>query len=484
MTEIVLKGHFDSADRDVDEFRLLPFEVPAGIVRLHVRYRVSRPLSADKVGWEEGNIVDIGLFDPRGAEFLTAKGLRGWSGSARQQFTVATEEATPGYLPGPVQPGTWHVVLGLYQLAPEGCDYRVVVTLEEGRKGAREQRSKGAEEHEGRGTEGGPQWFRGDLHAHTWHSDGSAPLADLVAAARAQGLDFVAVTEHNTVSHLPLLGSHTTPDLLLIPGVEVSTYHGHANVWPIDRPDGFFEFRCWSDDQMAQVREAVRARGALFSINHPKEGGPPWEFGDLFEPDCIEVWGAPWFISNYQSLAVWDAQLRRGKRITGVGGSDKHQGPFVDKGELGWYEVGNPCTHVFADALSISAIIAGLRAGHVFISEGPAGPRLELSAEEIHGGQRAAMGDELRVPAGASLRLRCRVQGGAGNNLRLVSAQDIYEIPIADNEFTYGCQVTATEDTYWRAEVIEPPEAPLDEEPAALMAKALGNPIYVKITKE
>jgi len=32
------------------------------------------------------------------------------------------------------------------------------------------------------------------------------------------------------------------------------------------------------------------------------------------------------------------------------------------------------------------------------------------------------------------------------------------------------------------AEVIEPPEAPLDEEPAALMVKALGNPIYVEAT--
>jgi predicted metal-dependent phosphoesterase TrpH len=483
MTEIVLAGHFDAADRAVDEFPLLPFEVPPGVARLRVRYQVSHPLSADKVGQQEGNIVDIGLFDPRGAEFLKAKGFRGWSGSARREFAVAADEATPGYLPGPVQPGTWHVLLGLYQLAPEGCDYRVVVTLEEGRK---EAGSRGQEAgNEEPGTKSGPRWYRGDLHVHTWHSDGSGPLSDLVAAAHAQGLDFIAVTEHNTISHLSLLGDHTTPDLLLIPGVEVTTYHGHANVWPVGWPDerfggdGFVEFRCWSDAQMAQVREAVRAQGALFSINHPKEGGPSWQFGHLFEPDCIEVWGTPWFTSNYQSLAVWDTQLRQGKRITAVGGSDKHQGPWT--GELGWYEVGNPCTHVLADALSIPAIIAGLRAGHVFISEGPAGPRLELTVEETRQGQQATMGDELRVLAGASLRLRCRVRGGAGNMLRLVSAQQIHEAAIADDDFTYECQVSATQDTYWRAEVIEPPEAPLDEEPAALMAKALGNPVYVKV---
>ena len=484
MIEAVLEGHFDLGDKAADEFPLLPFEVPPGIARLHVRYQVSHPLSADKAGQQEGNIVDIGIFDPRGAQFLSAQGFRGWSGTMRQEFTISTDEATPGYLPGPLQSGTWHVVLGLYQLTAEGCDYRVVVTMEE--KGIRDQGS-GTRDQDSKKVERSPssvmagaRWYRGDLHAHTWHSDGSAPLGDLVAAARAQGLDFVAVTEHNTISHLPHLTEHTRPDLLLIPGMEITTYHGHANVWPLDWPTvAPVEFRCWRDEQMAQVRQAVRTWGALFSVNHPKDGGPPWEYGDLFEPDCMEVWGGPWFISNYQSLAVWDGQLRQGKRITAVGGSDKHQGPFT--GELGWYEIGTPCTYVLAEALSVPTIIAGLRAGHAFVSEGPAGPRLELTAEDIQNGQQMLMGDELRLPAGSSLRLRCRVQNGAGNVLRLVSAQSILEAAIGGDDFTYECQVPVTGDTYWRAEVIEPPEAPLDQEPAALMAKALGNPIYVKV---
>ncbi|MBE9507294.1 MAG: PHP domain-containing protein [Chloroflexi bacterium] len=475
MTEIILEGHFNDADRATSAFPLLPFEVPTGIARLRVHYQVSHQLGGGKAGWQEGNIVDIGLFDPRGAEFLTARGFRGWSGSSRRELFIAADDATPGYLPGPLQPGTWRVVLGLYQLAPEGCDYQVVVTLEKGSGVAEGQKDRGRDEKPSPDAASGPRWYRGDLHAHTWHSDGSAPLADLMAAARTQGLDFVAVTEHNTISHLPMLSAHPTPDLLAIPGVEITTYHGHANVWPVD---DFVEFRCQNDDQMAQVREAVRARGALFSINHPKEGGPPWEFGDLFEPDCIEVWGSPWIVSNYQSLAVWDAQLRQGKRITGVGGSDKHQGPFT--GELGWYEIGTPCTWVYADALTVQAVVAGLRAGRVFISEGPAGPRLELTAET--GGRWAMMGDELRLPPGAELHLCCRVQGGTGSLLRLVSAQETHEVEITSDDFTHERTVAVAGSTYWRAEVIEPPEAPLDEEPAALMAKALGNPVYVKTT--
>jgi predicted metal-dependent phosphoesterase TrpH len=320
------------------------------------------------------------------------------------------------------------------------------------------------------------------LHAHSHHSDGSAPLRDLVAAATAQGLDFVSVTEHNTVSHLPLLPALTTDELLLIPGVEISTYRGHANVWPVRWPDDtFVEFRCWTDEQMIQVREAMRKRGALFSINHPKDEGPPWRFGGLFAPDCIEVWGAPWFISNYQSLAVWDARLRQGDRITAVGGSDKHQGPFG--GELGWYELGTPCTWVRASELSVEGIIHGIRTGRVFISEGPDGPWIELVAEGIDAdgkGVQGQIGDDLYLSPGTELRLCCRVRGGAGNLMRLVSARDVLQVEIADDDFSYEGRVVVDGDTYWRAEVIEPPEAPLEEEPAALMAKVLTNPIYVR----
>jgi hypothetical protein len=164
-----------------------------------------------------------------------------------------------------------------------------------------------------------------------------------------------------------------------------------------------------------------------------------------------------------------------------VGGSDKHQGPFT--GELGWYELGTPCTWVAATELSISGIIDGIRAGRVFVSESPEGPRIELTAEGVSLDKSAVLGeigDELYLAPGTELRLRCRVQGGAGNLLRLVSAQGIHQAEVVDDDFTYEGRVVVAGDTFWRAEVIEPPEAPLDEEPAALMVKALSNPIYVR----
>jgi DNA polymerase (family 10) len=46
--------------------------------------------------------------------------------------------------------------------------------------------------------------LRGDLHCHTVATDGHATLAEMVAAARAQGLSYIAVTEHSkrlTMAH-------------------------------------------------------------------------------------------------------------------------------------------------------------------------------------------------------------------------------------------------------------------------------------------
>jgi len=69
------------------------------------------------------------------------------------------------------------------------------------------------------------------------------------------------------------------------------------------------------------------------------------------------VWQQPWHVFNYQSLATWDRLLKQGRRLTAVGGSDKHQAPF--DGMLGYHEVGQPCTWVYADALSVPALLPG-----------------------------------------------------------------------------------------------------------------------------
>ena len=69
--------------------------------------------------------------------------------------------------------------------------------------------------------------IQGVLHVHTTHSDGSGSVADVVEAAQKTGVDFVVLTDHNTMraKHEGWEGWHGST--LLIVGEEVSTRAGH-----------------------------------------------------------------------------------------------------------------------------------------------------------------------------------------------------------------------------------------------------------------
>jgi hypothetical protein len=461
-----------SEEDSLDPYRVLPFEVPAGIGQLTVRYRYLDPTDPEWDGKASGIIVDLGLFDPRGHTYLEGEGFRGWSGSARSEVTIGPQQATPGYLPGPIQPGTWHVLLGLYRIGPNGCEVQIEIDMAEGvTSGAAppDYRSQGVLREERR-------WYRGDLHCHTYHSDGTAGVDALIAAAQAQGLDYLAVTEHNTPSHLPDLMRLAPPETLLIPGIEITTYRGHANLWGVR---DWHEFRATNDDAMRQIREQARAHGHLFSVNHPKPGGPPWAYGEPFEPDAVEGWQAPWFFGNYLSLAFWEDLLRRGQRPTLVGGSDKHQGPFT--GQLSGYEVGTPTTWVYASALSEHAILDGIRAGHVYLSRDPSGPRLSFTARAA--GNEAMIGDTLEVARGDEVTFHCQVcDAPPPSMLRVLGLRgEAAQFAVTGSSWEHTWTERQDEAGYARVEVIEPPDAPLDRDPAGLIAYAISNPIYLQV---
>ena len=451
----------------VGEYVLLPVEVPPGMARLEVRYSYDHAV-APLAGAPPGNAIDLGLFDAHGADFGNAAGFRGWSGTARQEVYVEPGDATPGYLPGSLRPGVWHVALGLYRIHPSGCNYEVTVRLVEGPV-SEPAPAPWPPPQVRRET----RWYRGDLHCHSNHSEASGTLADLCGAAREQGLDFLAVTEHNTTSHHRLLGQFQTAEFLPIPGQEITSYRGHANVWGADR---WVEFRLRRDADLSRAISMAHAAGGLFSANHPKTNGPPWEFGTFAGIDCLEVWQGPWFLSNYQSLEVWDGLLQSGQRVVGVGGSDQHQ-PAAQEGPS-WHRVGAPTTWVYAPALEERAILGAIKAGRVFISAGPGGPRLELWAQA--GDQTAMMGDQLPVAGRGRVRLEARVQGAAGQVLRLVGPKGILaESPIASDDFAFEHALTVRAPTYVRPEVAQPLDPAEADEPAALTILALGNPIYL-----
>ena len=62
-----------------------------------------------------------------------------------------------------------------------------------------------------------------DLHIHTTFSDGSLKAQQVVTAAKKTGLTAVAITDHDTGESAAFCRQHTSAELTLIPGVEIST---------------------------------------------------------------------------------------------------------------------------------------------------------------------------------------------------------------------------------------------------------------------
>jgi hypothetical protein len=495
---IVLKGHVTPDDKRRNDYVYVPFDLPEPATRLHVRYRYSAPMSSDKR--EGGNVIDIGIFDPRGTDFPGAAGFRGWTGSARQEFTITPTEATPGYTPGPLPAGRYQIILGLYRIWEHGADYQVEIEADLGapeRAFSETETVRGPEQTVS--PEGGTlRWLRGDLQSHTFHSDGKGSPAQLVAKARALGLDFLAITDHNNVSHHPYLAALADEDpsaglasasraqrrtgqgLLLIPGMETTTFYGHMNIWGTGR---WCDFRSRSNADMSAIIQLAHASGGLCSINHPKTNGPPWEYALDLPADAIEVWQGPWPWHNEESLALWERLLQTGRRLPAVGGSDYHCPAGAETGIL---RLGQPTTWVKAAGRSVPGVLEAVRAGRVSLTAWAEGPRLDLWARV--GDTEVEMGEALLLQPGAAAEVKAQVERGAGFTLRLIADGEVaHEEPITSDQTVVHARVAAG--LYVRAELVgdAPPELVPDDAPIEIDPRgwrwALSNPIYMRREK-
>jgi hypothetical protein len=387
-----VRRHFD---RDAGRYQYVPIEVPEGTTRLTVDYRYDRADGA--------NVIDLGLFEPGTLDLLTAR-ERGWSGSERSSVTIAPGFATPGYWPAPLPAGRWNVQLGLYKVAPAGVDVALMV---ETLRDAGTQCAPPSPPAPQPVSSTGPKWYAGGLHLHTVHSDGSVTAAELARRARAAGLDFVAITDHNNTTHQVEVFDPGPP--LRIVGEEVTTPAGHANVWGLG-PGDWIDFRALPGDGAIEriVRSAVD-HGAIFSINHPTVScaGCSWEHTIPDGVAGIEIWNRALGPQD-DAIAIWDRLLRQGRRITGIGSSDWHGPPA---------RIASASVRVFARELSVAAILEGLRAGRVVVVRDTDTATAVLTAAA--GGRTAAIGDTLSVRAGQTVSFELAAPGLPGGRAEL-----------------------------------------------------------------
>lgn len=412
-----LSGTIDGGDHQ--RYLRAPFTLPEGTERLVVAF--------DYTGRDEKTVIDLGIEDPNG--------FRGASGGNKASFTIAPADATPSYLPGPLPPGEWALALAIPNIR-EDTSARWTAKLWFLR-GAEAQWLPGP-------TAGrGPGWYRGDLHLHSGHSDGSCdsrtgkrvpcPLYRTLEAAAERDLDFVALTEHNATSHAAALRELVPyfDDMLLIPAREVTTFHGHFNVYGVT---SFLDFRIAEsiDNSFARIAEQVHALGGLVSINHPRlpSGeicmGCGWTMpeADLAHADAVEALngsssaqgGGP--EGPVAGFPFWLEALREGHRLTAIGGSDNH-----DPAGSGLGAIGVPTTVVHAADLTQPAILQGIRDGRVYLDVTGAG-RVHLDFTARAGDSSAAMGGALKGAERTPVELTIELEAPAGAVLEVLDGSE------------------------------------------------------------
>ena len=436
---------FDSETKSKNDYFLLPVVLPEGTAALRIRYEYNQ----GKIG--DPNVIDLGLLGPGDAEFLKVSSFRGWSGSNKKEVRISSDAATPGYYAGALEGGKWNIMLGLYKISKEGCPCTIEVTVEKGSKGIPLRTTSPGrifKQDAGRGL----QWLRGDLHVHSHHSDGSLSIAGLAQEARRRGLDFIAVTDHNTTSQCQEisteLGSAATPEPIIIPGEELTSYHGHANIWNTTE---WLDFRIRSENDARAAMEEAHRRKLLFSINHPNDLFP-WEYKGAMEFDCIEVWSGLWFRMNFQSVNWWDELARKGIRKVAVGGSDFHS---LEEGEArDFFNVGTPTTWILSEGKSPDSIIDGIRGGRTFMSRDPKGPILLLRART--GEAEHQVGDDITIKSGDRIAFQAEVRGGRGQGLRLVTNGGCISAADVDaSDFSHTFKQEVGDSQFIRGELVE-----------------------------
>jgi len=405
--DVVLTGDVTGAQNKT--YFEAPFTVPTGVHRISVDFQYT--------GREERSTLDLGIADP--------ERFRGESGGNKSHFTISETDATPSYLPGTIPAGQWRLLIAVPNIRPQSvAHYRAEI------------RFNSKDEDAGfaaKPLEKGTRWYRGDLHMHTAHSDGSCasqsgkmvpcPVFLSVQTAAARGLDFIAITDHNADSQydaereLQPYFDH----VLLIPGREMTTFHGHFNMFGVTQ---FVDYRVSPGAlDLNTVLRDIESKGGIASVSHAESPGgeacmgcrwvpPPGTDMGLFT--AVEVINGGQIM--FSSAKYWDAQLRDGHRLAAIGGSDSHNAthPPGPPGSIGW-----PTTVVEADELSVPAILKGIRAGRTFVDL-TASHDKQVDIEADSGGAHARMGGTLTIAAPAQLHVQIHTAGCAGSVVHLL----------------------------------------------------------------
>lgn len=188
--------------------------------------------------------------------------------------------------------------------------------------------------------------LRGVIHVHSVYSDGSGTVEEIAVSAAAAGLDFVVLTDHNTLAPLRDGREGWYDSVLVVCGEELSLPWGHALYIPRQSPASATDGHLSSDSRAELLSDST----ALTFVAHPFRPKGEWRQRPLPPVSGIEIMNAdsewrndsviqllstvaalpffPWSFNKLldrpsANLALWDSLTAQ--RITvGIGSVDAH----------------------------------------------------------------------------------------------------------------------------------------------------------------
>lgn len=226
-------------------------------------------------------------------------------------------------------------------------------------------------------------FYRGNLHAHSTNSDGSLSPEEVVAAYKAQGYDFCAVTDHYMERFsFPVTDTRPfrTEDFTTLLGAEL---HGqglaNGGLWHILAVGLPVDFAPQTPDENGpEIAARAHAAGAFIAIAHPAWNGVTQaDANTIADYDAIEIHneghtndsdrGNGWMLADMLATS--------GNRFSTIASDDAH---FKERPDRfgGWI-------NVKAESLDPAALLAALKQGRYYASTGPAIRDVSFCGEKI-----------------------------------------------------------------------------------------------------
>ncbi|HUJ57821.1 MAG TPA: CehA/McbA family metallohydrolase [Kofleriaceae bacterium] len=429
----------------------VPFTVPAGTVE----FQITKSYSTG------ANILDFGVWAP--------EGFRGWSGGLTDDIVIGVDQSSRGYLPGAITASDgWYITIGKAQLIDAGTSWTIDITFNDTATLPVLPKAEFTPVvmNPARG------WYKGDFHVHDSQSgDSRATLQDDIDLAHSQGLDFINLSDHNTISqHALVAAQQANWPVLVLRSSEITTYSGHGNGVGISN---YVDHRLGHDGRtMTDVIDDVVAQGGVFIVNHPAENlgtaciGCAWMHGDDTPWDNIsgmEVITAGYDIGvqafTPQIVALWDQEEDAGHRISAVTGSDDHSAG-MNEGTTG-SPIGQPCTLVLANSLSEADLKDGVKHQHTIANlRGPSDPPITVQMK-TKTGEWADIGDD--VDGISEVQLDVHVTAGSGNFAQVWrDGTQVKMVPITSDDWRWTYREKPGEgDHRYRVELVDPINHPI-----------------------